>query len=117
MPVNLDAIEARVNAATAGPWDVKSHAHLATGCRCLSCDDPTVGWSVDHPTALYCEDIVVERAGNGEVNAFGRPLSSCDNGPLLTFEDATFAAHAREDVPALIAEVRRLRAEQALATP
>lgn len=110
MPLNLDAIEARANAATDGPWDVLAHAHLASGCRCLSCDEPAVGWTVDHPTAMDCEDIVAGRSGDGETNAFGRPLSHCDSGPLLSYADADFAAHARSDVPALIAEIRRLRA-------
>lgn len=106
--VNLDAIEARANAATDGPWDVESHVHPASGCRCLSCDEPAVGWSIDHPHALYCDDIVGARP-DGRTNDFGRPFTSCDQGPLLSFEDATFAAHAREDVPALIAEIRSLR--------
>lgn len=107
--VDLDAIEARANAATDGPWEALAHAHLAAGCRCLSCDDPAVGWAVDHPAALDCDDLVATRTGSGETNAFGRPLTRCDAGPLLSFEDANFAAHAREDVPVLIAEIRSLR--------
>lgn len=110
VPLNLDAIEARANAATDGPWEARAHAHLAAGCRCLSCDDPAVGWTVDHPAALDCDDLVANRTAAGETNDFGKPLTRCDAGPLLSFEDATFAACAREDVPALVAEVRALRA-------
>jgi hypothetical protein len=50
------------------------------------------------------------RTASGETNDFGKPLAHCTNGPLLSFADADFAAHAREDVPVLLAEVRRLRA-------
>lgn len=112
-PLDLDQIEARANAATEGPWDVHAHAHPASGCRCLSCDDPIVGFTVDHPKALDCDDIVAARSAEGQLNPFRRPLASCDHGPLLSYADADFAAHARTDVPAMAAEIRRLRARVA----
>jgi hypothetical protein len=111
--LDLDAIEARANAATEGPWDAHCHSHPASGCRCLSCDDPAVGWTVDHPKARDCDEIVAERSADGTLNDFRRPLASCDHGPLLSYEDASFAAHARNDVPAMAAEIRRLRARVA----
>ncbi|MBV6697477.1 hypothetical protein KV557_10105 [Kitasatospora aureofaciens] len=107
-PLDLDAIQARTAAATPGPWEARSHEHGASGCRCLSCYDPVVGWTVTHPQALHCDDLVAKHpSGN---NDFGRPLTSCDEGPLLSYEDAVFAAAARADVPALLARVRELEA-------
>lgn len=65
----LAAIEARVNAATAGPWEAY--------CNYDEC------WTLDGPIA---------------------------NGPdMMPKGDAIFIAHARTDVPALVAEVRRLK--------
>lgn len=108
----LDEIEARAQAATDGPWEASPHQHHADGCRCLSCYDDPTGWQLDHPNALDCEELVVET-----VNDFGRARASCDAGPLLSYQDANFAAHAREDVPALVAEIRRLRALAAEEAP
>jgi hypothetical protein len=67
--LNLDAIEARVNAATEGPWQIIGGGEYVTG------------------------------AGVG--------IGTADGGIMA--RDAEFIAHAREDVPALVAEVRRLR--------
>ena len=76
--LDLDAIEARANAATGGEWT----------------------WE-DDPATVY--------AGRGDymhgLNLFGR-LELDWNGPA----NMEFVCHARADVPALIAEVRRLRA-------
>jgi uncharacterized small protein (DUF1192 family) len=66
----LDAIRARVEAATPGPWKAER-------------------WCSNNPS-------VAEAWGlNG----------------MRTFADAVFCGHAREDVPALLAEVERLTAE------
>jgi hypothetical protein len=54
---------------------------------------------------------VAKKNAAGKTNDFNREFSHCDDGsPLLTFADADFIAHARADVPALVAEVHRLRA-------
>lgn len=107
-PLDVEPIRNRVAAATPGPWRPVGHEHGAVGCRCLSCHD-TVGYLVDHPSALHCDDLVGSREAAGELNEFGKPLSSCEMGPLLSWADAEFCAQAREDVPALLAEVDRLR--------
>jgi hypothetical protein len=107
------AIRAREAAATPGPWEAYPHDHPASGCRCLSCSDPVVGWTIETPASAFCDDLVARRSNAGELNDFRRPLASCGEGPLLRYEDAEFAAHAREAVPALLAEVDRLRAERA----
>lgn len=75
--LNLDAIEALVNAASLGPWRV------AHGC-------------------VYG----VRTHGDGDEDP---EIAECIDGA-----DAIFIAAARDDVPALVAEVRRLRAEATL---
>ena len=75
--LDLDAIEARANAATAGPW----HPHTTY---------PHTVWQGD----MYGEDPgMISTTLAQEIVA-----------------DAKFIAAARTDVPALVAEVRRLRA-------
>lgn len=84
---DLEAIEARCAAASPGPW-----TSFVEGRDHMSGDDfIRVGESDDEP------DMYVSRAGAGSV----RPASAAD---------LDFIAAARQDVPALIAEVRRLRA-------
>ncbi|MEU3020065.1 hypothetical protein ABZ635_22020 [Nocardiopsis sp. NPDC007018] len=79
--MDLDAIEARANEATEGPWSAEIHYHRATG-------EPVL-FEV-HPVA--------ELEGNGD-------------GGTVTAADAEFVAAARMDVPALVARVRELEAE------
>jgi hypothetical protein len=69
----LNAIEARANAATPGPWELGEHEILAAHSA-----------------------VVVAGAG------------CCD--PVRLDADANFICQARTDAPALVAEVRRLRA-------
>jgi hypothetical protein len=79
---DLDAIEERANAATPGPWHV---------------DDE------DYAEAIYAADDVTTVIAGGRWGGEARVFE--------TTEDARFIAHARTDVPALVAEVRRLRTE------
>jgi hypothetical protein len=72
--LDIDAIEARVNAATKGPWSPSGVAHMLLGGECLN------------------------------------PLTD-DQAEL----DGLFIAHGRSDVPAMIEEIRRLRAALASA--
>lgn len=78
----LDAIRARVEAATPGPWEA------GTAFCCPDC-----GW-VDGPKRTVCP--VYE--GTKRTHT-------------LDANDAEFIAAAREDVPALLAEVERLNTE------
>lgn len=73
-PLDLDAIEARANSATPGPWATSSEWSVRTGAR----DDELVA--------------CVQYKDHGR--------------------DAAFIAAARTDVPALVAELRALRAER-----
>ena len=78
----LNAIRARVEAATPGPWE----AGTAFCC-------PDMGW-IDGPKRMVC------------------PVhESAKRTHTLDANDAEFVASAREDVPALLAEVERLTAD------
>jgi hypothetical protein len=82
--LDLDDIEARANAATKAPW--------------FATKDDT-GTPV----------VFVNRRSPKDVT-YSSVLWNAD---WATEADAEFTAHAREDVPALLSEVRRLRAELA----
>jgi len=91
----LNEIAARADAATPGPWLVRLHQHRP------SAEDPAPDWA--------------------EVNARWRIVCVLRQWPERRGEklrpvdrrNAAFIARARADVPALVAEVRRLRAELA----
>ena len=80
----LDEIEARANAATEGPWEA--------GERCV--------FTLDGAPVVSDDVVHYERGMAGEGVCHG--------------EDAEFIAHARADVPALVAA---LRAVLAIHTP
>jgi hypothetical protein len=82
-PLDLEAITTRVDAATKGPWTVRA---ADTGIR----SSTPYAWVL----------------GPG-----GAPVAERHNGGTLA--DTEFIAHARTDVPALLAEVSRLRTELA----
>jgi len=95
-PDELAAIERRAEAATPGPWSAANeHANFGPEVSAAWCvsrvGEPSAkrpdGWMYDI-AEVYCDD---------------RDHSA----------DAAFIAHARADVPALIATVRALRAEVA----
>ena len=83
---DLEAIQARADAATAGPWrEFISDVYAIKGCGVPVCSD--------------CREVHLAEIVADEDEADNREA------------DAEFIAHAREDVPALIREVSRLRAE------
>lgn len=85
--LDLEAIEARANAATEGPWEADNTEVMQHWSR----PEP---WQPIATNEVAC-------------------MAYCYGGSARGIEneaDAEFIAHAREDVPALIAEVRRLRA-------
>lgn len=85
----LNAIEDRANAATDGPWEHKQ-----------------VPWDVSQTINVWA---VVKTLDYANVNIL---VSSRQAIPEQeTIANSLFAAHARTDVPALVAEVRRLRAQ------
>jgi len=119
MSIDLEAIEARANAATAGPWSYNLYSAIfAMGCwtefdkwedeqfklghtleshrKCdLDCGEHGCLLALEH----YTRDPIVCSVPSfmGDTALGNRPA------------DAVFIADARTDVPDLIAEVRRLR--------
>ena len=95
--LDLDVIEARAKAATPGPLVLDERdPHL----RIL---DPH--YEIRAEVTRSCEGVAVfvyEEDGDE------CPPDVC--GPERALANATFYMHAREDIPALVAEVRRLRA-------
>ncbi|HEV2929940.1 MAG TPA: hypothetical protein VGW74_14705, partial [Propionibacteriaceae bacterium] len=84
--LDLDAIEARADAATPGPWHGEHEQYEGRELLCVSIGD--YGW--------VCSG---ERSPEYDIDS--------EQGKA----DAEFIAHARTEVPALVAEVRGLRAE------
>lgn len=96
----LQAIEARANAASEGPWE----SHYG---ECGGYDSMTDAVFVDRDgRETYIATL--------DLSSYGQ--LACDppstSARAAAEADAAFIAHAREDVPALIAEVRRLQARQ-----
>lgn len=107
--LDLDTIEARVNAATEGPWE----AEVGEGIEVNAGTARTV-WNdagdVGTPAKSWRSTDRILEVSDAE---YDLP----DEDYEIVAANAEFIAHARTDVPALIAEVRRLRAaERALAT-
>lgn len=105
----LEAIEARANAATPSPWrtGVQNNATLeqtvANAAKHLMLGiGPEVHmvWAPEHPLTVLGPD--------PEAPLHAVTTAMAGNGPTSP-QNAEFIAHARADVPALVAEVRRLR--------
>jgi hypothetical protein len=103
-PVDLDALEQLADKATSGPWELHYHGHIESGCRCMSCYACT-GWTLRHMRS--CDDVAAlwDEAERGQ----SEPGVSCDS-DVFIYDDARFIAAAREAIPALITELRDLRA-------
>lgn len=85
-PLDIDAIEARANAATPGPWVETPYSRSGAGTD-------------ERYTAI----------------TGGREVVTTDQFPCSRKPaDATFIAHARTDIPALVARVRELEARPCL---
>ena len=109
---DLAAIERRCTAATPGPWRVgalfaqclRQHEHRRGDCdfRHYWTDDGTeIHFGPSRDGLPYDGD-------TGDSMVAGQ--WDYEEGGVRRVEDAQFIAAARQDVPALVAEVRRLRA-------
>jgi len=87
----LDAIEARAKAATLGPWYFR---------------DSRLGDTIE--TALHKADVI-----KLPPSSLAALTIDPRDGEFIDPRDGEFIAHAREDVPRLEQEVRRLRAQLA----
>jgi len=85
----IETMLARANAATPGPWEAKRG-----------------------PLIVVCPPSERENAESLSVAAPGIKYGVVPQG-IVHKSDAEFIAHARDDVPKLVAEVRRLQAELA----
>jgi len=99
----LDAIRARCEAATPGPWTFEA-------------SEGDCGFSGTCPRSLiYCDD-KCPACEHWEVYKGAWPngpeMVECGDYTFFTDADAAFIAHARTDIPALLAEVERMTAER-----
>ena len=115
----LTAIEARAVAATPGPWVYDASFWYGLAADCHLCRERRNG-----PVVATHEDAHVHRARHDrrvprwwteisseatqDIVVSNHTWAASFNG-VHTQVDAAFIAHAREDIPALVAEVRRLR--------
>lgn len=98
--LDLDAIRYRLAEATPGPWGVGNGTHIVRGLE------------VTGRGSFTCIQSVAEIDDEDDRLDWGHD----DEVEVDPEADAQFIAHARQDIPALLAEVDRLRAELA-ATP
>lgn len=104
----LDEIEARANAATEGPWEVgdRYHCQAADKCDCRQGYGPLIdtyqhhAWGTMHvhrSAEPWWDEGVRYRTDGGPPGDVVREIEPAD---------AEFIAHARQDVPALVAALR-----------
>jgi hypothetical protein len=110
--LDLDVIEARAGAAFDAPWVART---FEIDCPCPNgshCGDSHTCEEVESPEMYPASHDEPAADGEGQcvVQIAVPGLES------LARRNAEFIAHAREDVPALIAEVRSLRAQLATVT-
>lgn len=105
-PLDLDAIEARANAATRGPWgyfDGDDYADIAADYQQTGRGSYTSRQGIARIEAdAFFDDPAHEDADE-------------DDAADQMRANATFIVEARNDVPAMAAELRQLRAELAAA--
>ena len=95
-PAELKEIEDRANAATPGPWSPK---HIYSALRHLDKNIDVDSYCWECQAALDKEFSEESADENIEESRCKYPFA----------KDSSFVAHAREDVPKLIAEVKRLQ--------
>lgn len=92
----LQTIKERAEKATAGPWTMDRTREQIKGPRYTICN---IAFDVDG--RFEPETYAAYKAIGGVADEDTNPFQD---------EDAAFIAHARSDIPALIAEVERLQA-------
>ena len=113
---DLSEIEARAAAATPGPWEHMSypsgteyvhmrHASGRSGPRIMGPDHSDQDGHVGAHMNLYNVSAFTALTGETEIMLEREKTAN-----------AEFVAHAREDVPRLVAEVRRLRLKLGVGT-
>lgn len=105
-PLDLRAIEARAAAATPGPWGFYDGSNYA---------DIAADMEVTSPGSYNYREKVARLE---DEDYWDDPAHEDDDEEQASEQmaaNAAFIAHAREDVPAMAAEIRRLRTELATA--
>ena len=100
-PKQLAEIKARVEAATPGPWEFETDSDIDGFSY--------VEW-VEH---IISKSVTIERYKHTypgrQYQIIIASMTENETQGKEEFANATFIAHARQDVPALVAEVERLR--------
>ena len=116
MRPDIESIQARVYAASAGPWEVEEesrHRYLEFPFKCDLCEEGIdllgirvldngakthVHWAPSHCIQVHNGPLV---AGNFDY----------EEGGIIRHEDTVFIANARQDVPELLEYIAELEAE------
>jgi hypothetical protein len=102
----LTDIEARTNAATPGPWGVYTFGGDSLIEIAADLEDTGCGYRARRTIARFEDEPLDNDPTHREWTA--------EEDWAQVQADAAFVAHAPEDVPALLAEIRRLNAEAAV---
>lgn len=113
MDAELQEIEERCNKATAGPWYSNFSRGQESGGKCFYCrnGNPVVKCVTLEGLSYHLhewEDCFQEIISDAGVMIVGN-YDYESGGVASTKEDAEFIAHARQDIPALLAEIKRLQ--------
>lgn len=100
----LDEIQARANAATDGPWGVYEFGGDSLIEIAADLEDTGCGYRARRTIARFEDEPLDNDPTHREWTA--------EEDWAQVQADATFVAHAPEDVAALLAEVRRLKAQR-----
>jgi hypothetical protein len=105
----LDAIEARAAAATPGPWHYNSYS--AVYGSHADYDRLEKEWEAAGEPPADKGTEWWDRFYDADPDVAHVPAHHGDTAVRRRKKDAEFIAHARSDVPRLVAEIRRLRKE------
>ncbi|MCG0061682.1 hypothetical protein L0F81_00010 [Streptomyces tricolor] len=108
-PLDLDAIQARADAATPGPWGVYQYGGDSLIEIAADLEDTGTGYSARRTIARFDEEPLDNDPGHREWTAE-------EDWAQVQADAAYIAAMPPEVTKALVAEVRRLRAELAAVT-
>lgn len=98
----LEEIERRANGATSGPWFVRILTDEYTNCMTAVTTRASTQAELSEPPQYFDPTEVIA------VTYVDNPAYATRD-PVESDANASFVAHARIDVPILIAEIRRLR--------
>ncbi len=111
---DLDAMQARCDAATPGPWYANENEYASgmTGPTTPTVGGATCGEQMDYSGLVSSECVVVPdilQVYNCELGCYNSCIAIIPHRERQSANTA-FIANSRTDLPRLVAEVRRLRA-------